>query len=263
MPLDEIVGDARNPKRHDLITLRRSIETFGYTEAIIIDERTDTLIAGHGRVEALVLLRNEGLDRPDGITGEGDQWMVPVQTGWRSRDDQEAAAYLIASNRTVETGGWDNPGLVELLRPLRDTDLLLAVGFSTLQFDELEALVLGEQLTLEDEDDNDDEDIRSELLDLADLAYGEPTHAVEYGDVWRLSERHTLVVTEPHDGWEAFIKHLTDDTLLCIYPDLYLTGCETAKVHPLVLVQPSRYLAGHLLDKHASMFGPESVVKVG
>jgi hypothetical protein len=60
VPLDDLQPAARNPKRHDLPAIGRSIDTFGYVEPVVLDERTGRLVAGHGRVEQLRAARDGG-----------------------------------------------------------------------------------------------------------------------------------------------------------------------------------------------------------
>jgi hypothetical protein len=131
LPLGELKGAEKNPKRHDLPTLRRSIERFGYAEAVVRDERTGRLVAGHGRVAALRELHEAGGEPPEGVVDDGLDWLVPVQTGWSSKDDAEAGAFLVAANRLTETGGWDELSLVELLDEVAktSTESLQGVGY--------------------------------------------------------------------------------------------------------------------------------------
>lgn len=130
MPLDELVPADVNPKRHDLTALQASMKRFGYTEPIILDERTGKLVAGHGRVEATAALRDSGAEPPDGVRVDGAQWLVPVVT-WESANDDEAAAYIIAANRITEIGGWHNPDLAPMLATIQASDLGLdGVGYS-------------------------------------------------------------------------------------------------------------------------------------
>ncbi len=107
MPLQEIKAAKKNVKAHDVGALNASFSRFGYVEAIALDERTQRLIAGHGRVATLKAMLKDAQPPPPGVKVEGDAWMVPVQRGWASADDDEAIGYLIASNRTPELGGWD------------------------------------------------------------------------------------------------------------------------------------------------------------
>jgi hypothetical protein len=69
---------------------------------------------------------------PDGIRVAGDgRWLVPVVRGWASTDDAAAEAYLVASNRLTERGGWDDTGLAAVLTAVQDADpeLLALTGF--------------------------------------------------------------------------------------------------------------------------------------
>lgn len=130
MALDELQPADVNPKRHSG-EIDRSFERFGYTEPVLLDERTGKLIAGHGRIEALKERREAGQAPPNGI---GADWTVPVVRGWKSENDEEAAAALVASNQLTTLGGWDDRELFEVLNSLDDLD---GIGFTLEQLDEL------------------------------------------------------------------------------------------------------------------------------
>lgn len=131
MPLSELKRANRNPKKHLLVDLRKSMSRFGYTEPVVLDERTGHLVAGHGRLEALQAMHAEGGKPPKGVTAEGDAWLVPVMRGWASENDTEAEAYLLASNQLTIGGGWDDAGLSDILTKLSDMDGGLdGLGFS-------------------------------------------------------------------------------------------------------------------------------------
>ena len=120
LPLRSLVSNPSNPKDHDIGMIVESIERFGFNDAVIVDGRTGMLVGGHGRVEALRSLWKKGDPAPSGILMPGaDQpldWLVPVQTGWSSKDDAEAMAFIIAVNRAPELGGWNTP-VLETVRP--------------------------------------------------------------------------------------------------------------------------------------------------
>lgn len=133
MPLSAVVGATRNPKRHAEQEIRASISRFGLAEVPLIDERTGRLVAGHGRIDQLIAMRDAGQDPPDGVlVDKAGEWLTPVLRGWSSRSDAEAEAYLAASNHLTVLGGWDQDGLAELLRDVADADtsLLLAAGYT-------------------------------------------------------------------------------------------------------------------------------------
>lgn len=133
MRLDEIRGALRNPKTHDGDGIHRSITHFGLADLPVLDERTGLLVSGHGRLEQLVVMVTEESERPDGV-GVDDEgmWLVPVIRGWASKSDADADAYLVAANRLMEQGGWDQLGLGDLLSDLNSFDpaLLEVAGFS-------------------------------------------------------------------------------------------------------------------------------------
>jgi hypothetical protein len=132
LPLDDIVGAARNPKRHTTDGLIASIGRFGYATPALRDERTGRLVVGHGRTEAVRQIRDAGEDPPSGVrVDDAGLWLVPVVCGWASRSDAEAEAYLVADNRHTELGGWDHQELAELLADVQafDPDLIQATGW--------------------------------------------------------------------------------------------------------------------------------------
>ena len=132
LPLTELRPNPRNPKSHDLETIDDSVGRFGYVEPIIRDDRTGFIVSGHGRTKTLHAMRERGESPPEGIlVDEAGHWLVPVGVGWSSRTDTEAAAALIALNRTTELGGWVDESLLELLDELSEAeDGYLGVGFT-------------------------------------------------------------------------------------------------------------------------------------
>ena len=134
--LGEIEPAEANPKRHDGAAIARSIDRFGLAELPTVDGRTGRLVAGHGRFEDLCARRGAGEEPPAGVRVADDgEWLVPVLCGWSSANDDDAAAYLVASNRTTELGGWDDAQLAALLGDLADQDaaLLAATGYNDTQ----------------------------------------------------------------------------------------------------------------------------------
>ena len=138
MPIEELKRWPENPKNHNIDAIQRSMRAFGYVSPIIVDESTNTIIAGHGRLEALSRLKKLGATPPDGIKVNGDRWLVPVVCGVKFDDAQNAAAYAIADNRLVELGGWNTVGLAEVVRKLEEDINIEAIGFEPGEFDALE-----------------------------------------------------------------------------------------------------------------------------
>lgn len=125
-PVDELVTDGRNAKKHDPDAIAASIRRHGMVDPIIVDDRTGMIVSGHGRLE--VLLAWDGAMAPEGTKVIDGRLCVPVVMGWGSQDDAQAAALLVGLNRTVELGGWDDTALAELLNDLPELDLE-ATGF--------------------------------------------------------------------------------------------------------------------------------------
>jgi hypothetical protein len=140
--LDEIKFALRNPQGHDDAGIDRSIGHFGLAELPLRDDRTGRLVAGHGRHERLVAAREAGKEPPDGVEIDDDgMWMMPVISGWASRSDDDAEAYVLASNRLTEKGGRDERLLGEMLGDLRDSDMLELTGYDFQDHDALVALL--------------------------------------------------------------------------------------------------------------------------
>lgn len=133
VPLDEVSDAVRNPKGHDVAGIQASIARFGLVAPSVIDERTGRLVAGHGRLAALRAMRDAGQSAPAGVrTDASGAWSVPMLTGWSSRSDAEADAYLIADNEWTVRGAWDEIELAELLQDVMeaDPDLLAVTGYA-------------------------------------------------------------------------------------------------------------------------------------
>ncbi len=84
-PVDSLAAYSRNTRihsKHQLRQIAASIKTFGFTNPILID-RNNTVIAGHGRVEAAKLLGIE---------------LVPT-IRLESLTEDQIRAYVIASLR--------------------------------------------------------------------------------------------------------------------------------------------------------------------
>jgi len=181
--LDELAACAHpdNPKRHDVAALDSSVERFGYVTPIVVNDTDGRVLEGHGRVETLLRLRACGAEPPPGIeVGLTGEWRVPTVHGVGLSPD-DARAFLIAANRTVELGGWDEARLAEVLSDLARSDAGLdAVGFS-----EADLSVLLESLDIHGPPGGSDpDDIPEELAE--DQLYVAP------GQLWRLGEHRLL-----------------------------------------------------------------------
>lgn len=144
-------GDAEFEK------LKRSIQTFGYVEPIVINERTgNTVISGHQRLNVLRHL------------GETEADCVVVDM---SLNDEKALN--VAMNKVG--GEWDTAALTELLKSLSDS------GFDvTLTgFDDVEITDLFDEASEVVEDEP------------PEVNYDEPT-MTHTGDIWELGDHRLM-----------------------------------------------------------------------
>ena len=121
--------DVRNAKEHDVGAIIASIERFGFVGALILNEATGKLLAGHGRIKALSAMKANGYDRPARIRELRSDWTVPVFVGASFESEDEALAYLIADNRTVELGGWNDEALLAALKHLDESSSIDGTGY--------------------------------------------------------------------------------------------------------------------------------------
>jgi hypothetical protein len=117
---------ARNSRTHSpeqVSKIARSIEQFGFTNPILVDEQ-GTIIAGHGRVMAAKKLRLTSVP-------------VMVATGWT---EAQKRAYVIADNKLGLDAGWDLEILSSEIKALDNLNFdLTLTGFTA---DELGDLTL-------------------------------------------------------------------------------------------------------------------------
>ena len=112
-----------NPKQHDIDGIVTSIQKFGFRGAIIVDEKSGKIVAGHGRSEAVSKIRDTGAPPPKLVRVlENGDWAVPVLRGTSFDSEAEAEKFLLADNRYVELGGWDDAALYEMLKRVEDFD---------------------------------------------------------------------------------------------------------------------------------------------
>lgn len=186
--IDEIEAAPRNPKGHSAEMIDGSFTEHGFTEAALLDERTGRLVAGHGRLAGLRARRAADGEPPEGIVVRRDgRWLMPVQRGWASRDDAQAEAYLLMSNRATEAGGWDQVGLADVLTDLVSSDVPLeASGFTDTDLSQLL-----DELARNTPDDRPD--------DVDDAPVPPVAPVTGLGDVWELGG-HRLVCGDSTDA---------------------------------------------------------------
>lgn len=167
LPVSALKPYANNPRTHTKKQIRQiaqSIETFGWTNPILIDA-DDGVIAGHGRLAAAAQL---GLET------------VPV-IRIENMSAAQKRAYVIADNRLAELAGWDDTLLAVELQGLVDIDLDFDIEITGFAMGEIDTLIDG----LKDIDAPDEADR------LPDLDPGQPPVS-KPGDLWLLGHHRLL-----------------------------------------------------------------------
>ena len=123
-----------NPRVHtpqQIEIIKQSILDFGFTNPILIDENK-TIIAGHGRLEAVKSLGYEKVPCITLAHKDGRPWT-----------EEEKMAYVILDNKAVEESDWSEKKLLQELIKLQLSGFdALKTGFSS---DELNKLFDNEQ----------------------------------------------------------------------------------------------------------------------
>lgn len=180
-------NNARTHSKKQIRQIAASIEKFGFTNPVLIDDCM-TILAGHGRVEAAKLL---GLAR------------VPcLRLDHMSEDEKRA--YVLADNKLALNAGWDEDLLAEELGALLSADLDFDVsltGFSIPEIDSVLAAVAPE------EPDNPEDDAVPENV----------AARVQLGDIWQLG-RHRLICGDALDP-EVAASLMNGETARMIFSD--------------------------------------------
>lgn len=193
VPVASLKPAARNARRHSKAQVQQiaaSFDAFGVVNPIIVDE-LNTILAGHGRLEAA---------KASGIL------TLPVVRVTGLTDGQKRA-YRIADNRIAEKAEWDFAILAEELKALSDPDFAIDItvtGFETGEID----FMIGEHMNAPGQDEADlqpaidpDRPIVSKPGDIWKLG----GHRLMCGDVRKLEDLERLlegnaadmVVTDP------------------------------------------------------------------
>lgn len=244
--LDDLNPFAGNPRTHSSEQVQQiagAMREFGWTNPILIDER-ETIIAGHGRLQAARLNRDEGLPVP----GWEDLESVPVIV-LRGLSEAQKRAYVIADNKLALNSGWDDQLLGQMLHGLNAEGYdLLRTGFSGDELSNLMDPLPDDPGGEGGEGGAGGEGRSAAILEVLDVTLAEPAAKPMTGEVWNLG-KHVLIVQGVLDGWAAWKPYLKgSDTLFCPFPNPLVPLTDRAVKYRLVLVQPDPYVAGHLLD---------------
>ncbi len=135
IPLEQLVNDPDNARRHpvrNLATIKESLRKYGQVEPLVVQASSMRVIAGNGRLAAMLELRAEG----EAASG-GQAWdraschVVDV-------DDATARQLSVTLNRTAELAEWDDEKLHAILREALDGQATLgAMGWTEAEVQKL------------------------------------------------------------------------------------------------------------------------------
>jgi DNA modification methylase len=166
--LDAIKPNPRNAHTHSkkqIEQIAKSIDAFGFTVPVIIDE-TSTLLAGHGRFEAAKL--------------RGFKKIPAIRL--RGLSEAKKRALLLADNKIAANAGWNRERLAIELPELTDLLIEESLDISITGFEPVEI----DQLVIDFEENTADpaDDIQTDWLSLAPVS--------QPGDLWQLGPHRLL-----------------------------------------------------------------------
>jgi len=165
LPVNSLSPYSRNARTHSKHQIRQivaSIQAFGFTNPVLI-AGNNTIVAGHGRVEAAKLL---GMDQVPTIRLEG-------------LSEDQIRAYVIADNRLAEKAGWDKSILAIELQHLLTLDGDFDVTITGFEVSEIDLII--EEAKGQEQDTDD--------LFTIDEANPPVTQS---GDLWQLGPHRIL-----------------------------------------------------------------------
>lgn len=117
--------NARTHSKHQIRQIAKSIETFGFTNPVLVSGSTNSIIAGHGRVEAAKLL--------------GLSHVPTIQLNHLT--EAQTRALIIADNKLAENAGWNRGLLAIELGYLLSVDEIFDVTVTGYEYAEIDVLV--------------------------------------------------------------------------------------------------------------------------
>jgi|SRR5579862_4692629 len=237
-PLTSIIPYPNNPRIHppeQVTALADMLKRWGPDQPIVVDEQ-GVILKGHGRRLAAMQA---------GMT----EFPVVQRLGL---PDVEKTAMRLADNQVPLMSTWDHKLMPLELGLLKNAGYEMGLlAFDTAQLVEWGA-VTPEVVPQE----------RGTLLELVNITIDDPKHKVELHDRYILSERHDLLCSSVISDWPVWLPLLSQGALFCPYPGVFVPFSQKAEKHPLVMVQPDPYIAGHILDRWAEVHGKDSIKKV-
>ena len=178
--------NARTHSKKQIRQIANSIEAFGFTNPVLIDEHR-TILAGHGRVEAAKL------------SGMGQVPCVQLD----HMTSEEKRAYVLADNKLALNAGWDEDLLAGELGALLSADLDFDVSLTGFSIPEIDGVL--QAVAPEEPGDPADDAVPDSVA-----------VRVQPGDIWQLGV-HRLICGDGccgmpaarRRGWSSAIRPTT------------------------------------------------------
>lgn len=276
--LSRVTAHGLNYNEHpdaQIEALRESLRRWSYVRLAVLHEAEHEggqyrIVAGEGIVTAA---RAEGVDSLE---------FRIFPAAW---PEHEVVAYLVADNELARGSRADAIKLERiktLLRAQREQAALMrAAGFSPAEIGDLdervEAIVeqatasesrardTAERLVDKQQQARDDEGNEGAARLAALPTSPTPDLVVETGDVWRLGDKHTLVVLPVATAWPTWVDLLCEEsrsTILSPYVGPAVFEGDTAHEPARFIVQPEREVAAHIVEYYVARHGDGSAVRV-
>ena len=182
---------ARNARTHSKKQIRQiadSIAAFGFTNPVLID-RENTILAGHGRVEAAKVLGHDS---------------VPC-LHIENLSQAQKRAYVLADNKLALNAGWDDEILAEELQALLIFDCGIDIGLTGFSIAEIDRAIEGNGV---EEDGDPADDVLPESSVPARCAAG---------DIWQLGS-HRLICGDALDP-SVVASLMADEVASMVFSD--------------------------------------------
>jgi ParB-like chromosome segregation protein Spo0J len=142
VPIDQLVHYRENPRIGDVDTIMDSLAFNGQYRALIVNQRTNEVLAGNHTLKAAKAL----------------DWEV-IDVSWVDVDDEVAKRIVLVDNRASDDASYDDLLLAAILGEMREEDevLLEGTGYSAEDVDEM----LANALLFEPDDEEDEEHVSS------------------------------------------------------------------------------------------------------
>ena len=237
----DLIPNPKNWRTHPTAqqdALRGVLAEVGYASALIARETDDglMLVDGHLRAETT----------PDAE--------VPVLV--LDINEAESDLVLATLDPLAAMAGQNDDRLAGLLETVSSSNDTVNALLQTLAANELESLTLTEPelpgLTEQ-----------GSLLALLNVTSDDPRNLVAHGDIWKLNDRHALICVSVIKEWATWSPYLDGDNVwFCPHPGPMVPLADEAERTTLVMVQPDKYIAGHILDRYEDIHGAGAIAKV-